>query len=112
MSRTQGIWVATQSMLSKLKKSQREPKERAVSKPRRNPNDRANCTCYGCGEVGNIRAKCPKAKKKAGGADFTFAIKNRDDLQEDHWIFDSGSSRHLVNDLSLWSTPKTVGMNV
>ena len=54
--------------------TRKDPKERVASKTRRNLNDRDNLTCYGCGEVGHIRARCPKAKNKAGGADFTFAM--------------------------------------
>ena len=62
--------------------------------------------CYKCGEVGHIRSRCPQSKKKFSRHDFTFAIGNGGGLQDDHWILDSGSSRHWVNDLSLLVDPE------
>ena len=62
--------------------------------------------CYKCGEVGHIRSRCPHSKKKTSRHDFTFAIGNGGGLQDSHWILDSGSSRHLVNDLSLLIDPE------
>ncbi|CAI5727351.1 unnamed protein product [Peronospora destructor] len=63
-------------------------------------------TCYKCGEVGHIRSMCPQLKKKVPRAGFTFVIGNGGRLQENHWVLDSGSSRHLVNDLQLLVNPR------
>ncbi|CAI5703653.1 unnamed protein product [Peronospora effusa] len=49
---------------------------------------------------------CPKRQmSKVPRPRFIFAIDNGDRLQDNHWILDSGSSRHLVNDLSLLVNP-------
>lgn len=64
-------------------------------------------TRYKCdGEVGHFRSRCPHSMKKTSSKNFTFAIRNGGGLQDDHWILDSGSSRHLVNDLSLIVDPE------
>lgn len=65
-------------------------------------------TCYGCGEVGHLRAHCAskstdskgcgKAGSKASGKSkvhFTMAVQETG-CESDLWILDSGSSRHLV----------------
>ena len=49
---------------------------------------------------------CPRGSKKSSRENFTFAIGNGKCIQEHHWIFDSGSSRHLVNYLSLMVDPE------
>ncbi|CAI5723649.1 unnamed protein product [Peronospora farinosa] len=86
--------------------TRKESKERVTSRPRRNIEVSDERVCYKCGEAGHIRSKCPQVRKKGAGADFTFANGDSGDLHEDHWILDSGSSRHLVNDLSLLINPE------
>ena len=61
---------------------------------------------YKCGEDGHIRSRCPHSKKKITRTNFTFAIGNGGGLQENYRILNSGSSRHLVNDLSMLVNPE------
>ncbi|KAG3013770.1 hypothetical protein PC121_g14472 [Phytophthora cactorum] len=56
--------------------------------------------CFKYGEVGYLKAVCPPRKKKTD-VDFTLAVGDSGVIKDDHWILDSGSSRHLVNDVSL-----------
>uniref|UniRef100_A0AAV1VL66 CCHC-type domain-containing protein n=1 Tax=Peronospora matthiolae TaxID=2874970 RepID=A0AAV1VL66_9STRA len=62
-------------------------------------------TCFKCGEVGQIRSRCPKMKKKPSGANYVFAVGRGASRSPGQWILDSGSSRHLVNDPSLLTDP-------
>jgi len=59
--------------------------------------------CFGCGKQGHLKAACPSKKKKGdqgGDVDYTLAV-GHDELDKGHWILDTGSSRHLVNDVNL-----------
>jgi len=50
-----------------------------------------------------LKAACPSKKKKGdqgGDVDYTLAV-GHDELDKGHWILDTGSSRHLVNDVNL-----------
>ncbi|GMF18948.1 unnamed protein product [Phytophthora fragariaefolia] len=60
--------------------------------------------CHECDEVGHLRAACPSFQR-GGMADITLAA-NEGNMNETTWILDSGSSRHLVNDLRDWRTRK------
>jgi len=59
--------------------------------------------CFGCGKQGHLKAACPSKKKnwnQGGDVDYTLAV-GHDELDKGHWILDTGSSRHLVNDVNL-----------
>ncbi|CAI5704015.1 unnamed protein product [Peronospora effusa] len=74
-------------------------------------------TCYGCGKVGHIQFACPddrkKSKKNKGAKGtwrgngrlkevFNYTLSVQDDKAKGKWwILDSGSIRHLVNDMAL-----------
>nr|CCA25072.1 conserved hypothetical protein [Albugo laibachii Nc14] len=58
--------------------------------------------CYRCGKEAHLKATCPYRKKHVQQEDFTLAIGATSIF---HWILDSGSSRHLVNDLNLLEDP-------
>eukprot|EP00644_Phytophthora_capsici_P017110 jgi/Phyca11/46259/gw1.96.28.1 len=54
---------------------------------------------------GHLKAACPSRKRRGnqgqgGDADYVLAVDNNE-LDKAHWILDTGSSRHLVNDLNL-----------
>ena len=61
--------------------------------------------CHKCGKVGHIWSRYSLVKRENQGANFVFAIGNGVDAHANHWILDSGSSRHLVNDPSLLTNP-------
>uniref|UniRef100_A0AAV1V1Z5 Uncharacterized protein n=1 Tax=Peronospora matthiolae TaxID=2874970 RepID=A0AAV1V1Z5_9STRA len=81
----------------------REFKDKRKSRPSLSRTDTR--TCFKCGEVGHIRSRCPKMKKKPSGANFVFAVGRGASRSPGQWILDSGSSRHLVNDPSLLTDP-------
>ncbi|CCI50293.1 unnamed protein product [Albugo candida] len=52
--------------------------------------------CHICGEMGHLKAKCPKAyQREKNEADLTLAIPDVLSCDEQIWILDSGCSRHL-----------------
>ncbi|CAI5711704.1 unnamed protein product [Peronospora destructor] len=56
--------------------------------------------CYSCGKPGHIKSACPETKvsrESSDDVDFVLAVDNKS-TDQGHWILDSGSSRHLVND--------------
>ena len=52
-----------------------------------------------------IRCRCSQYKNKVPKTTFNFAIGDGGSLLDNHWILDSGSSRHLVDDPSLLIDP-------
>ncbi|OWZ16461.1 LOW QUALITY PROTEIN: hypothetical protein PHMEG_0009745 [Phytophthora megakarya] len=60
-------------------------------------NDVLKRRCYGCGEVGHLKAVCPEGGK---AADFTLAVSDLTDEANETWNLDSGPSSHLVKILS------------
>ena len=84
----------------------KEPKDTVKAKAKATFKEGDERIYYKCGETGHIRSRCPHSKKKVPKTNFTFAIGNGGGLQDNHWILDSGSSRHLVNDLSLLVNPE------
>ncbi|OWY99298.1 hypothetical protein PHMEG_00029719 [Phytophthora megakarya] len=58
--------------------------------------------CYGCGEVGHLKAACPERGK---AADFTLAVNDLAGETDQTWILDSGSSRHLIKDVTWLEDP-------
>ncbi|GAB9476474.1 unnamed protein product [Globisporangium polare] len=62
-------------------------------------------TCFKCQKAGNLAAECRGTSNKrsvGGGGDrgvhMTLAVNDIHDTDQDLWILDSGSSRHLVGD--------------
>ena len=90
-------------------------------------------TCRGCGKIGHLKKDCRSKKnddRKRGkgpknggsitlavgegrgrngsrvtGQSLAMAIGDDSDEEDDDWILDSGSSRHLVNDIVCCKTP-------
>ncbi|OWZ04948.1 hypothetical protein PHMEG_00023061 [Phytophthora megakarya] len=60
--------------------------------------------CHGCGEVGHLRASCPEKKKLP---DFSLAVGDLAGELTGTWILDSGSSRHLVSDMTWLENAET-----
>ncbi|RAW41958.1 hypothetical protein PC110_g1845 [Phytophthora cactorum] len=61
-------------------------------------------TCYGCGEVRHIRRNCPNQSGDGGAAASTrvaLAVGTGTNADSGSWIFDSGSSVHLVRDAKM-----------
>ena len=60
-------------------------------------------TCYGCGEAGHIKAKCPKQRSgdNATSNRVALAIGTGTKADFDSWILDSRSSVHLVKDVKM-----------
>ncbi|GMF47391.1 unnamed protein product [Phytophthora fragariaefolia] len=63
--------------------------------------DKDTRSCYECGKPEQLRAACPKRTR--GGTrkpDLTLAVSEGTGKQEEAWILDSGSSRHLIKNAS------------
>ena len=59
---------------------------------------------YLCENMGHHKSSCPRRSKKKQDAGFVLTVRdaNEDRTQDTtNWVLDSGSGRHLVNDLSL-----------
>ncbi|KAI9916681.1 hypothetical protein PsorP6_018241 [Peronosclerospora sorghi] len=71
----------------------------AVTDTRRK-KDHGSKKCYLCGATGHLKANCTTKTKTV---DFVLSVQDVDDHTESvsNWVLDSGSGRHLVNDLSL-----------
>nr|CCA15940.1 conserved hypothetical protein [Albugo laibachii Nc14] len=61
--------------------------------------------CYRCGNVGHLNAIRPCREKQIQQEDSTLAIGSCGATSKSHWILDSGSRRHLVNDLNFLEDP-------
>ena len=57
--------------------------------------------CYLCGNTGHLKAACPKKVSKKQDAAFVLVVQDDLHCSPSHWVLDSGSGRHLGNDLSL-----------
>uniref|UniRef100_A0AAV1T532 Integrase catalytic domain-containing protein n=1 Tax=Peronospora matthiolae TaxID=2874970 RepID=A0AAV1T532_9STRA len=67
-----------------------------------------NRKCYSCGKSGHIKAAYPGNKvsrETSVDVDFVLAVGNPS-ANHGYWILDSGSSRHLVNDVSMLENPE------
>ncbi|KAG3098785.1 hypothetical protein PI124_g16094 [Phytophthora idaei] len=59
-------------------------------------------TCHECNQVGHLRAACPgRGRSRRDAPDLTLVANKRLPDVVVAWIFNSGSSRHLVSDASL-----------
>ena len=72
----------------------KDPKETVKAKAKATFKEGDGRICHKCGEAGLIRSRCPHSKKKIPRTNFTVAIGNGGVLHDNHWILDSGSSRH------------------
>ncbi|KAG3011343.1 hypothetical protein PC121_g15728 [Phytophthora cactorum] len=64
--------------------------------------------CFKCGKPGRLKAACTSKKtdwRDTGNADFVLTVDDSD-TKDGVWILDSGSSRHLVNNLALLEDPE------
>lgn len=64
--------------------------------------------CYKCGKPGHIKAVCRESSTDLRSTDevyYTLAI-GSSSVEEGYWILDSGSSRHLVNNMSVLEDPE------
>ena len=60
--------------------------------------------CCLCGGTGHLKTSCPKKTRRQQNADFVLTVRSMDEHKTHaltKWVLDSGSGRHLVNDLSL-----------
>lgn len=71
---------------------------------RRNLHDRRHTDtrkCYLCGKIGHIRRNCPQEDgREQVKENLTLMLSGDGNMKSKSWILDSGSSRHLVGDLS------------
>ena len=74
------------------KKIERTKKQHGPQRPKQ---------CHLCGSTGHLKMNCPKGTKKKQDADFVLALPVHRSISPSHWVLDSGSGRHLINDLSL-----------
>lgn len=82
------------------------------------PDGRKNChfvgKCYKCGKPGHTKAACSESSTKTRATDEVDCILAIDDssVKDIYWILCSGSSSHLVNDVSMLEDPDNFCLRV
>lgn len=82
-----------------------ESRTKVEGQPKKGVAERASKKCFKCGHKGHVKASCPRVKKHDHEMDFTLTVGDKLQGFNNLWILDRGSSRHLVNDLSLLDDP-------